>query len=174
MAEKKNPAEGEPKKSGGKKIILFGVVTLILVAGGAAAGYLLGAKSTPKGKSQTASTAGKAKSGEDSKAAPAKDGLGPMVNIDPFIVNILADQGTRYLKAAITLEAQNKATAAEITARMPEIKDAILLLIGNKTYRELSDLQGKMQLRIELVNRLNKILHQGKIKAIYFTDFVIQ
>ena len=57
---------------------------------------------------------------------------------------------------------------------MPQIKDAILLLVGNKTYTELNDLQGKIQLRAELINKINSILKQGKVKRIYFTDFVVQ
>ena len=62
----------------------------------------------------------------------------------------------------------------EVNQRMPQIKDAILLLLSNKTYSELSDLQGKIQLRAELINKLNGILQQGKVKRIYFTEFVVQ
>jgi flagellar FliL protein len=57
---------------------------------------------------------------------------------------------------------------------MPQIKDAVLLLIGNKTFNELNDLQGKIQLRAELINKINSILPKGKVKRIYFTDFVVQ
>ncbi len=100
--------------------------------------------------------------------------VGPMVNIDSFIVNILDDQESRYLKAAITLEVSSEAVSTELSQRMPQIKDAILLLIGNKTFSELSDLQGKIQLRAELINKVNSILLKGKVKRIYFTDFVVQ
>ena len=62
----------------------------------------------------------------------------------------------------------------ELNQRMPQIKDAILLLIGNKTFNELNDLQGKIQLRAELINKINSILLKGKVKRIYFTDFVVQ
>ncbi len=62
----------------------------------------------------------------------------------------------------------------ELNERMPQIKDAVLLLVGNKTFDELRDMQGKIQLRAELINRLNGILVKGKVKRIYFTDFVVQ
>ena len=100
--------------------------------------------------------------------------VGPMVTIDTFIVNILDDEENRYLKAAITLEVDVPTTADEITSRLPQLQDAILLLIGNKTFSELRDMQGKMQLRAELLNRINEILSKGKVKRIYFTDFVVQ
>jgi len=174
MAEKKGASEGESGKPGGKKMMMIiGAVTLVLVAGGAVAGYLMGSKSAAKHATKAAA-AEKSQGKSEAEGQKPQSLVGPMVNIDPFIVNILDDQGTHYLKAAMTLETGSKATVAEIKVRMPEIKDAILLLIGNKTFKDLSDLQGKLQLRVELMARLNKILKEGKIKNIYFTDFVIQ
>ena len=84
------------------------------------------------------------------------------------------DGGTSYLKATIPLETENPATAAELKERFPQVKDAILLLIGNKTFDDLRDLQGKMQLRAELLGRVNGLLKTGKVTHIYFTDFVVQ
>jgi flagellar FliL protein len=57
---------------------------------------------------------------------------------------------------------------------MPQIRDAILLLVGNKSFSELNDLQGKLQLRAELINRINGVLVSGKVKRIFFTEFVVQ
>lgn len=121
--------------------------------------------------------------GEDKKIFPEQEQaefakqsrqVGPMVNIDTFIVNIIDDEESRYLKAAITLEMNTPTAAAEVSERMPQIKDAILLLVGNKTFPELQDLQGKIQLRAELINRINSVMVNGKVKRIYFTDFVVQ
>lgn len=100
--------------------------------------------------------------------------IGPMVNIEPFIVNILDDERSRYLKTAITLELDSPQTSIEVNQRLPQIQDAMLLLLSNKTNAELSDLQGKIQLRAELINKLNGILTNGKVKQIYFTAFVVQ
>jgi flagellar FliL protein len=96
------------------------------------------------------------------------------VDIQDIILNILDKNETRYLKTSITLELQDEETVAEVNQRMPQIRDSILLLIGNKTFAELSDLQGKLQLRAEIIVRLNKLLKVGKIKGIYFTEFVVQ
>ena len=100
--------------------------------------------------------------------------VGPMVPIDSFIVNIMDDQQSRYLKASITIEVDGEEASMEITLRMAQIKDAVLLLLGNKTFSELNDMQGKIQLRAELINKVNSILLKGKVKRIYFTDFVVQ
>jgi flagellar FliL protein len=161
MAKKETaaPAEGGSKKT---LIIIIAAVVLLLIVGGGAAYFMLGSKDRKDPEAEAASLAAQAKQ------------VGPMVNIDTFIVNILDNEESRYLKAAITLEVDAESTAAEINNRMPQIKDAILLMIGNKTFNELRDMQGKLQLRGELINRLNEILTKGKVKRIYFTDFVVQ
>ena len=162
MAKKEAEA---PEESGGKKKLIIIIVALVLVAaiGGGVAFFLLsGKKPQADPEAEAAALAQKAKQ------------VGPMVNIDAFVVNILDDEENRYLKAALTIEVDSQAAADEINTRMPQIQDAILLLIGNKTFSELRDMQGKMQLRAELINRLNEILTRGKVKRIYFTDFVVQ
>nr|WP_320113757.1 flagellar basal body-associated FliL family protein [uncultured Desulfuromonas sp.] len=160
-------ADEEKQEKGGKsKMMLFvaiGVVILLIAVGVAA--YLLGSRSAQQ------APAGEAAEVEDTSKA---EGVGPMVDITDFIINILDKNETRYLKAAITLELENEETVAEVNERMPQIRDSILLLVGNKTFAELNDLQGKLQLRAEIIVRLNKLLKKGKVKGIYFTEFVVQ
>lgn len=158
-------AAEQPEEGGkSKKVLIIIVVVLVLLIGAGVGAFLF-------------------MGGDEEKISPEEEQaqlemqakqVGPMVNIDSFIVNILDDQESRYLKAAITLEVSSEAVSTELSQRMPQIKDAILLLIGNKTFSELSDLQGKIQLRAELINKVNSILLKGKVKRIYFTDFVVQ
>ena len=163
MAKGAAEQSDEGGKSKKKLIIIIVVVLVLLIGGGVAAFLLMG--------------------GEEDKISPEEEQaalemqaqqVGPMVNIESFIVNILDDQESRYLKAAITLEVANEGVSIELKQRMAQVKDSILLLIGNKTFSELNDLQGKMQLRAELLNKVNSILLKGKVKRIYFTDFVVQ
>jgi len=164
MADK---ADKPDKEAGGGKsktmlFVIIGVVILLGAVGVAA--YLLGARSAEN----------KATANVVVEDASKTEGVGPMVDIQDIILNILDKNETRYLKTSITLELQDEETVAEVNQRMPQIRDSILLLIGNKTFAELSDLQGKLQLRAEIIVRLNKLLKVGKIKGIYFTEFVVQ
>lgn len=157
--------EEKQGKAGGKgKLILLIAGAIIVLFSVAVAAYLLGANSA--GSSEGSS--------EETVESAGNAAIGPMVDINDFIINILDKNETRYLKAALTLELDSEETAAEVNERMPQIRDAILLLIGNKTFAELSDLQGKLQLRAEIIARLNKLLTTGKVKGIYFTEFVVQ
>ncbi len=165
MADKKKGEEQESGKKGNNKLLLI-IAAAVLAIGAAAGAYFLGSSKAGANPAPVSSEVSTSSSG-------SLERVGPMVDVEPFIVNILDDDGTRYLKAAITLETEGMAKD-EIQKRMPQLRDAILLVAGNKTYNELRDLQGKLQLRAELLGRLNEILKDTRVKRIYFTEFVVQ
>jgi flagellar FliL protein len=168
MAKKDKEAAENPEEGGGggKKKLIIIIVAVLILLGGAGAGYFFFMGSDEEEKLSPEE--------EQAQLEQQAKQVGPMVSLESFIVNIMDDEESRYLKASITVEVDTPETSAELTQRMPQIKDAVLLLIGNKTFSELSDLQGKIQLRAELINKINSILPKGKVKRIYFTDFVVQ
>ncbi len=167
--KKKKDDENTEEGGGSKKkliIIIAGVVVLLLIIGGAAFFFL---KPAPEVIEEP----------DPGLDVPVPEitvsqEIGPMVEIPEFIVNIISEDGRHYVKASLTLELDKEEVLEETTKRMPQIRDAILLLVGNKTFEELHDLQGKKQLKAELVSKINSFLQAGKVKAIYFTDFVVQ
>jgi flagellar protein FliL len=170
MADKKKKDEEENGEGGGNKkkliIIIAAAVVLLLIIGGAAFFFL---KPEPVVEEET----------DPGLSVPVPEinkstTIGPMVEIKEFIVNIISEEDRHYVKASLTIELDREEVLEETNKRMPQIRDAILLLVGNKTYEELHDLQGKKQLKAELVSKINSFLQSGKVKAIYFTDFVVQ
>jgi len=167
MAEKK---EAAAEKAGGKKklfIILAVVILVLLLGGGFGAWYFMKVKAAPDEKKDPAQQVPVPALGQQAQ-------IGPMVNIDEFIVNIISGDAAHYVKASITVELTNELVKTEVEQRMPQVRDAILLLIGNKTYEELQDLQGKKQLKAELLEKINSFLQTGKVASVYFTNFVVQ
>jgi flagellar FliL protein len=173
MAEKKKEEQTEKGSTSNKGIfIIFAAVAIVLIIGVGVGAYFVGARtvtSTP-----VAEPTAKMETPPPRTVDNKVDELGPLVPINEFLINLLDKDNSRYLKATMTLEVDSKATAEEIEARMPQIRDAILLLTSNKTFVELHDLQGKMQLRAELIGQLNTLLTKGQVKHIYITNFVIQ
>lgn len=169
MADEKDTAKEE---NGGKKkklIIIIAAVVLVLLIGGGVAGFLFMKNSKEQAEEEK----------DPGADVPVPEitqtsEIGPMIDIAEFIVNIISEDNNHYVKAAITLELSSEESKEEATLRMPQIRDAILLLVGNKTYEELHDLQGKKQLKAELLSKINGFLQTGKVRAIYFTDFVVQ
>jgi len=72
----------------------------------------------------------------------------------------------------------NEKVIEQIKLRMPQIRNATLLLLSSKTAEELAPVEGKQKLATELVTQINQILgvkdpKQGVV-AVYFSAFVIQ
>lgn len=170
MAEKKKEAGEAPAPGSKKKLfIIIGLVAVLLLGGGGAATYFLLSKKEPENKEAK----------DPAKQVPVPDlnqqaDIGPQVNIEEFIVNIISGDTSHYVKASLTVELTNEEVKGEVEKRMPQVRDAILLLIGNKTYEELQDLQGKKQLKAEITSKINSFLKSGKVRAVYFTNFVVQ
>jgi flagellar FliL protein len=174
MAEKKNADQAESESKGNTKLfIIFGAVALLLMIGVGVGAYYVGAKTAAVAPAEAPAAEIETKTAARA-ADPKVDSIGPLVPINEFLINLLDKDNSRYLKATITLEVDSKDAADEIETRMPQIRDAILLLTSNKTFAELHDLQGKMQLRAELIGHLNTLLAHGQVKHIYITNFVIQ
>lgn len=167
--DKNKNGEDESSDAGAKKkkmIIIGGAILLLLLIGGAAFFFL---KPAPVVEEEI----------DPGLDVPVPEitkstEIGPMVEIKEFIVNIISEEDRHYVKASFTMEINRIEAVDEINKRMPQIRDSILLLVGNKTFEELQDLQGKKQLKAELKSKINSFLQTGKIKAIYFTDFVVQ
>src|SRR4030067_333664 len=87
----------------------------------------------------------------------------------------------RFLKLAIigagivvNLEVESEIMIEEIQQRMPQIRDAILMLLTSNTADDVKSTGGKLKLQDDMVVRINHFLQTGKGKAVYFTGFVMQ
>jgi len=159
------------QQSGNMKTIILTAVSVLLMVGFGVGGYLFGMKSGSSAISAVDASLSKQGAAVDVEAS---SGIGPTLAINDIIVNLLDDQESRYLKAAITLEMDGSDGVKEVEDRQPQVRDAILMLMSSKTFAELRDMQGKLQLRAELMERINGFLQKGKVRTIYFTDFVVQ
>jgi len=152
--------DGAQEKGKGKmKLIIIIAAVVVLVAGGIG-GYFMFAGGH-KGKAE-------AKTETEAKAVPS------IYTLEPFIVNIYDGQDLRYLRVKVEMEVASEEVKAEMEARKAQFRDAILVLLTTKTMLDIRDQQGKNQLRQEIFTVSNNILPAGKLKRVYFTDFVVQ
>ncbi len=117
---------------------------------------------------------GESKGGSQKTAKAVTPESLAIFSLDPFIVNIYDGQDLRYLKLRVEMELSDPEAKTELAARQPQIRDAILSILTVKTYQDLQYLQGKNQLKQEIMTAVSKIVTSGKVKQIYFTDFVVQ
>lgn len=108
--------------------------------------------------------------------------IGAVVSMDTFIVNLADPGGNRYLRVTMDLELAGKPSdksaaktaGDELAKRMPQIRDAILMILSTKRYADISTPEGKTALREEILNAVNGLLASSQITRIYFKEFVIQ
>ena len=191
MAEKEkdeHATEEEGKKKSGNMllIIIISVLVLILIIGGIVAFLMMGNQAAQAGHGAKTEVAASADEGHSDAAAeeehgdaPAHGGeamteVGLMFPLDGFTVNLLSESGRRYLKCEINLEMGGEELSPELEEKKPVFRDIIIRILSSKSLEEISTVKGKEKLKEQIVNDLNLRLKDGKVKNVYFTDFVVQ
>lgn len=100
--------------------------------------------------------------------------IGVLYPLDTFTVNLKSDSGRRYLKATMSLELEGEGLSTELDAKTPVLRDRIIRILSSKTLEEISSKKGKKKVEVQIMDTLNSMIKDGRIKGIYFTEFVIQ
>lgn len=153
-----------------KKVIILIAAASVLLLGLMGAGFFViwskVSNMTPGGEPVT----------EQAEAAEeeAKPTIGPIYSLESFIVNLAEPGGKRYLRVTMDLELSTEAVAEEITKRLPQVRNSMLMILPSKKFEEVSTIEGKNALRDEIVVTLNGFLQTGTVTNLYFTEFVVQ
>ncbi len=131
-------APAKPKKK--KLIIIIAAVVLLVVAGGGAGLFFMN----------------KAKHAAEDGEEAAHVETGPKVPptflpIENMVVNLSDPGGDRFAQIGVTLELADKKTEDQVKAYMPNIRNAILLLVSQRTSEELLQREGKEKLAADIL-----------------------
>ncbi len=154
------------KKGGMLKWIIIAVVLIVLGVGG-----YFGYTMFFAAPAEDAATEEMAQGDEQ---APLENLEGTLVPLPVFLVNLADPLGRRYLKLGLEVEVRDPEAQAALSKYEAKIKDTLLLLLSSKTYDSLSTMQAKMELKQEVVDRLNQIIGNGSVLRVYITEMVIQ
>lgn len=168
--------EGGAKPKSKKKLIIVLVVLLLLGGGGGGAAwwFLKGNKPVDPKDPKAASKAA---------AAPKKDEpeLPPIfIRVDTFTVNLKrVDTEDHFLQTEMQFKLTDPKATEALKLRMPEIRNALLLLLSSRTHEELMTIEGKQKLSADIVTQANQIIRakdpaKDGVHGVYFTSFVIQ
>ena len=181
MAEEVEEKKAKKGGNGALMIIIIAIFVLLLVIGGLVAFLML---SSDEPKEANMATPAQTQTPTQTQAAPAQNkakrggndysNMGPIYPLDQFVVNLLSENGSRFLKTKIDLEQSDELLTAELDKKKALLRDIIIRTLSSKTYEEVSTAKGKDRLKDEIVGKLNEVLNDGYIKNIFFTDFVVQ
>ena len=106
-----------------------------------------------------------------------KDFIGmpaPTADLGTFTVNLLGDSGERKLMVQIEAGLSDNMGLNEINNKFILIQDSLITLLSNKCYQDIDDDSGKMSLKAEINETLNKLLSSEVIINVYFTKFLTE
>src|SRR5919198_2319095 len=153
----------------------------ILIGTAVAAAIVLGVIPVPFGPMAEARAA----------AEKAKPPVTVMYPTKERVVNLTDKSASRYLKVALTLEfidskvkdppkgeaikLQQEEFAKDLAGHTAMIEDALVTTLSSKSSTDLLKPDGKESLKSELMDRVNRALHdEEKVVNVYFTSFIIQ
>ena len=101
------------------------------------------------------------------------------VNLEKFTLNLSGSSTPHYLVVTMALEV----TSAKLKERIEDpndqylytikIRDAILEILRSKSYEEVKDPATSEELKKEIKFRLDRLFTEGKVKSVYFNEFLI-
>ena len=120
---------------------------------------------------------------EEAEAGSAEHGEGErgsqstVLNFEPFLVNLADKEISRYLRVTIRLQMSSKGAAEKIASAdvlTSQMRDTVLAILSSKNSEQVITADGKTQLKAEIAEKLNSFLPGKPVKAVFFTDFVVQ
>jgi flagellar FliL protein len=122
----------------GKKGLIIIIAAVPLLAGGGGGRVLL---HEPKPEASA--------DAEGSQPA-AREKEQDLRTLDPFTVNLADEGGERFIQVAVVLEVADAKVSGDLTAQMPAVRNAVLMLLSSKLAKELLTVPGKERLAEEI------------------------
>ncbi|MCW9705369.1 flagellar basal body-associated FliL family protein [Fodinibius salsisoli] len=91
-----------------------------------------------------------------------------------IIVNPAGTNGQRYLLVQLSLELDSIEDQQLIEDNRSKIRNNIIKYLSAKTVSDLIGVQGKEDLRIELVRLINQAINSRSVRNLYYSKYVMQ
>ncbi len=93
---------------------------------------------------------------------------------ESFTVTLADPGGSRFAQVDVEIEVPDDFVKQEVISIRPKIRDFIIVVLSSKTYDQIESTDGRDFLREEIRNKIDGELKRGKIKNIFFTQFIVQ
>lgn len=175
MADAKEAAK---EGGGGKKLnvaailgVVLGVLNFAVVGGGLYLTYAatLGYNAPSMTEEELANARKVASEHTDGETSPL------IYTMDKFTVN-LEGEPKRSIRVEVNLAMLNKEGFEEMLdmGRKSRVRDRVVALLATKSFFDLEPIQGKLFLKDQIALETNRILKEGVVKDVFFSDFVVQ
>ena len=145
-------------------MIVVALLGLNLLVGGAGLFLNLTAKPVAAGPAPAAAA----------HSEPPKVVTGPVLELDPFVVNLDEPGSSRYLKVQVRVEVTNAAAAKLFEKSKTLIRDQLLRYLSGLTVADTQGPENKDKIRDEMVARVAEVIGEDRVRRTIFAEFVVQ
>lgn len=169
--------EAPPKKSRLKLLLSLIILALFLAGTGVAVGVMfLGLKlpfmsPSPQPGGETAAPAPAPEKAPPPKPPVAKP---TFVAVPPIVVNLADGSGRRFIRLSVSVEVSSAEGETAVKENVPKIIDAFQLYLRSQSLESFNSVASLMQVRRDLLARLNRLDPRIDAKAVLFQDLIIQ
>jgi len=157
-------AEAKPREGGmsGKTLVLFIILPIVLVLGGAGGAYFAGLLDPLLGAKQ-----------EEEEVLAA--GQTVFYDLPEMLVNLSSGgRKSSYLKISLSLELEDPAAMVRVDQVLPRIVDNFQVYLRELRIEDLNGSAGLQRLREELLLRVNTAVQPVVVRDVLFKEMLIQ
>jgi flagellar FliL protein len=107
-------------------------------------------------------------------AEPEVKTTGPVAPLDAYVVNLNEPGPSRYLKATFEAELASPKAVEELEKNKRIVRDEVLRYLSGLSVADTLGTENKEKIQHEIVTRADKALGGGRVKRVFFIDFVVQ
>jgi flagellar protein FliL len=182
-----SPSKLLPAVVGLNSLLLVGVLAMLVLKPGAAksaapaAEKSGAAEKSEHGEKKAEGEHGEKKEGEKSEHAaeshadktPAPIGA-PTLKLPDFTVRLRNPEADRYARITFEVQVAAESDKAAIESHLPQVRDAFLSYLSDRTMEELRGSEGIEKTKQALLDRMPQAAPGAKVLAIFVTDMVVQ
>lgn len=94
--------------------------------------------------------------------------------VEDLIINPAGTDGKRLLLSSLGFDLPNEKYQSELKEKEILVKDAIISVLGSKDMTQLSNSSYRDTLRIQITQKLNRLIPNVKISNVYFSKYILQ
>ena len=171
--DKKDKKDKKEKvKGGNKKVLIFIIIGVLILGGGGFAGYYFLIAKKAATATNGIAVVGQVQTGTQTAVQSA---VIPKLSVDfdQFITNLADESGKKYIQIKVSVGYDNSKLTKEFDTKKPMIRDAIVSVLRTKKSTDLTS-KGIDDMKLEMLNKINPLLENGRAINVYFSDIVIQ
>jgi len=101
-------------------------------------------------------------------------GVGPTLKMADFVIHLRNPEAERYARLAVELELGGELDKEKMTPYLPRLRDAFIAYFTDRTMEELTGSEALARTKQELFKKVEELVPNKRVKALYITDFVVQ